>query len=170
MKTSVFKTEAGRDKVRAYYNSVLSRLPFGQRTVDTSFGQTFLLTAGQETNPPVILLHGSCSNSVFWLPEIMGLSESYRVYAIDIVGEAGNSAEYRPDLESDAFAFWLGEVLDTLDVKQAVIMGNSLGGWMGLKFATTFPERVAKLVLIASAGIGHVRSEFLSEANTARQN
>ena len=63
MKRSVFKTEAGRDKFRAYYNGVLSRFTFGQQFVETSFGKTFLLTAGQESNPPVVLLHGSCSNA-----------------------------------------------------------------------------------------------------------
>ena len=104
MKKSVFKTEAGRDKVRAYYNRVLDQFPFGQRYVETTFGRTFMLTAGHESNPPIILLHGSCSNSAFWFPEIMALSNNFRVYAVDIVGEAGNSEEYRPDLSSDAFA------------------------------------------------------------------
>jgi len=63
-----------------------------------------MLTAGQESNPPIILLHGSCSNSKFWFPEIMALSNNFRGYAVDIIGEAGNSEEYRPDLSSDAFA------------------------------------------------------------------
>ncbi len=103
MKISVFKTDAGRDKIRAYYNQVLGQFPFGQQYADTTYGRTFMLTAGQESNPPIILLHGSCSNSAFWFPEIMALSNNYRVYAVDIIGEAGNSEEYRPDLNSDAY-------------------------------------------------------------------
>ncbi len=83
---------------RAYYNQVLSQFPFEQKYIKTAFGKTFMLTAGQESNPPVILLHGSCSNSAFWFPEMMALSENYRVFAVDIIGEAGNSEEYRPDL------------------------------------------------------------------------
>jgi pimeloyl-ACP methyl ester carboxylesterase len=98
METSVFKTDAGRDKIRTYYDRVLSRFPFGQRYVKTAYGQTFMLTAGQEENPPVILLHGSCSNSAFWFPEIMALSGQFMVYAVDIIGEAGNSCEFRPSL------------------------------------------------------------------------
>lgn len=54
MENSVFKTEAGRDKVRAYYNRVLSQFPFGQQYVKTTFGQTFIITAGRESNPPAI--------------------------------------------------------------------------------------------------------------------
>ncbi len=158
MRTSVFKTEAGRDRVRSYYNMVLSQLPFERRYIETTFGRTFLLVAGDEANPAIILLHGSCSNSAFWFPEIMALSSTHRVYAVDIVGEAGNSEEYRPDL--DFFSYWMKEVLDALGLERASLMGNSLGGWMALKFATAYPERVSNLVLIASSGIAEVKTQF----------
>ena len=169
MKNSVFKTEAGRDKVRAYYNQVLSMFPFGQRYVETAFGKTFMLTAGQEANPPIVLLHGSCSNSAFWFPEIMALSSHFRVYAVDIIGEAGNSEEYRPDLSSDAFALWMKDVLDALGLERTVFMGNSLGGWMALKFAAAYPERVSSLILIASSGFAQIRPQFLLNVGKARQ-
>ena len=169
MQNSVFKTEAARDKMRAYYNQVLSRFPFGQRYVNTSFGQTFMLTSGQEPNPPVILLHGSCSNSAFWFPEIIALSGQYRVYAVDIIGEAGNSGELRPDLNSDAFALWMKEVLQALGLKRADVIGNSLGGWMALKFATAYPECVSKLILVASSGLAQIRRQFLDNVAKSRQ-
>lgn len=169
MKNSVFKTEAGRDKFRAYYKQVLSQFPFGQQFITTSLGRTFILTAGEESNPPIILLHGSCSNSAFWFPEMVALSSNYRVYAVDIIGEAGNSEEYRPDLNSDAFAIWMKDVLDGLGLEKTVIIGNSLGGWMALKFATAYPERVSKLVLIASSGLAEVRSQFISNVAQTRQ-
>lgn len=169
MKASVFKTDAGRDKVRAYYNRVLSQFPFGQQYVETTFGQTFMLTAGQESNPPVILLHGSCSNSAFWFPEIIALSNNFRVYAVDIIGEAGNSEEYRPDLNSDTFALWMKDVLGALGLERAVLIGNSLGGWMALKFATAYPERVSNLILVASAGLAQIRPQFLLNAEQTRQ-
>lgn len=128
-----------------------------------------MLTAGQESNPPVILLHGSCSNSAFWFPEIMALSANYRVYAIDIIGEAGNSEEYRPDLDSDVFALWIKDVLHSLGLKRTIIIGNSLGGWMALKFATAFPDYVSKLILIASAGLAQIQPQFLINVNQTRQ-
>ena len=169
MKNSVFKTEEGRNKVRDHYNRILSQFPFEQRYVETAFGQTFILMAGQESNPPVILLHGSCSNSAFWFPEIMALSNHFRVYAVDIVGEAGNSEEYRPDLTSNAFARWMKDVLSALGLEKTALIGNSLGGWMALKFATAYPECVSKLILIASAGLAEIRPQFLVNAEQARQ-
>jgi len=169
MAQSVYKSPESREKFRDYYGNVLGRLPFGQQYVETAFGRTFLLTAGQDSTPPVILLHGSCSNSAFWFQEITALSGKYRVYAVDIVGEAGNSEEVRPDLRSDAFALWMKDVLDALGIDHAVFIGNSLGGWTALKFAAAFPERVSKLVLIASAGIAQIRPQFLSDAAQARR-
>lgn len=167
-KLSVFKSDKSRDKIRDVYRDILGRFPFGQTYVETAFGKTFVLNAGTDGNPPVILLHGSCSNSAFWFPEIMALSKNYRVYAVDIIGEAGNSEEYRPDLQSDDFALWMKDVLDALGLRSAVFIGNSLGGWMALKFATRYPEQVSKLILIASAGLAQIRPQFLSDVSQSR--
>ena len=169
MKTSVFKTEAGRDKLRAYYSHVLSQFPFEQQYVETTFGKTFMLTAGQESNPPIILLHGSCSNSAFWFPEIMALSNNFKVYAVDIIGEAGNSEEVRPNLSSDAFALWMKDVLGALGLERIALIGNSLGGWMALKFATAYPEYVSMLILVASSGLAQIRPQFLLNVGEAQQ-
>lgn len=169
MKKSVFKTDEGRDKLRAYYNSMLNSLPFAQQYVETSLGRTFILAAGEESNPPIILLHGSCSNSAFWFPELMALSDNFRVYAVDIIGEAGNSEEYRPDINSNAFSLWMKDVLDELCIEKTILIGNSLGGWMALKFATVYPERVSKLILIASAGLAEIRPQFLHNVERTKQ-
>ncbi len=99
----------------------------------------------------------------------MALSQNYMVYAVDIIGEAGNSEEYRPSLNSDAFAIWMKDVLDALGLDKTILIGNSLGGWMALKFATACPERVSKLVLIASAGLAEIRPQFKDNVAQNRQ-
>lgn len=169
MKISVFKSPERRDEMRAHYNGILTQFPFEQRYVDTSHGRTFMLIAGNEANPAIILLHGSNSNSAFWFPEITALSANYRVYAVDIIGEAGNSEEYRPDLYKDDFAIWLKEVINALGLDKTIVVGNSLGGWMALKFATLYPDCVSRLILIASAGIAPVRQQFLKNVQDTQQ-
>ncbi|MGI5970563.1 MAG: alpha/beta fold hydrolase [Oscillospiraceae bacterium] len=52
---------------------------------------------------------------------------------------------------------------------KTAIIGNSLGGWMALKFATAYPERVSKLVLIASAGLAEIRPQFIDNLAQTRQ-
>lgn len=169
MKISVFKSPEQRDKMRAHYNGILAQFPFEKRFVNTSYGRTFMLAAGKETNPAIVLLHGSNSNSAFWFSELTALSADYRVYAVDIIGEAGNSEEYRPDLNTNGFAVWLKEVLNALALEKPTIIGNSLGGWMSLKFATAYPEYAARLILIASAGLAPVQQQFLQNVHDTRQ-
>jgi pimeloyl-ACP methyl ester carboxylesterase len=158
---SVFKSEEGRERIRGYYNGILNFFPPTKRFISTSFGNTFLLEAGEAENPAVILLHGSCSNSAAWLGDIPALAAKYHVFAVDILGEPGNSDESRLALDTDEYPRWLGEVLDGLGADKAVVVGNSMGGWLALHFASEFPERTMALVLMAPSGIIPPRQHFL---------
>lgn len=169
MKKSVFKSVELRDKMRAYYSNVLAQFPFEQKYVETTYGRTFILAAGEKTSPPLILIHGSNSNSAFWFPEITAFSSQFRVYAVDLLGEAGNSDEHRPDLNTDDFAIWMREVQNALGIEKSIVIGNSLGGWMALKFATFYPEHVEKLVLMAPSGLAAIHQQFLENVSSARQ-
>lgn len=162
-KQSVFTSEIGKEKIRGYYNAILDAFPLGKRYVQTTFGQTFVLEAGNKERDPMVLLHGSCSNSAAWLGDMAPLSSAYHVLALDIPGEPGNSEEYRLDVQSDAYIQWLKEVLDALAIKKAIIMGNSLGGWLALHFAVAHPERVQALILLAASGIVAPNQEFIRQ-------
>jgi len=167
MKTSVYQSPEKKEIFRAVYNNILSTMPFAKRTITTPFGETFLLEAGDPAKPAVVLLHGSCSNSAFWFNDLMALMNDYHVFAADIPGEAGNSSEYRLSLDEQDYADWMAGVLDALNLPRASIAGNSLGGWMALKFATTYPARVEKLMLFASGGLAPIRADFLERAQAA---
>lgn len=169
MKKSVYKSEAQKQAFRAVYNGFLGGMPFVKRTVQTPYGETFLLEAGEAKNPPVLLLHGSCSNSAFWFGDMMALMGGYHVFAADIPGEAGNSAEYRLSLDNAEYAEWLASLLDALDLPCVNLAGNSLGGWMALKFATAYPARVEKLMLFASGGLADSTSKYLKQAQEAAE-
>ncbi len=164
IQNKVFKSQEGKERVLSFYNQILSQFPALQRYVDTIYGKTFVLECGLPENPPLLLLHGSCSNNAFWATEIFALSKAYHVFAIDIIGEAGNSEENRYDPAADEYALWLKEVLDKLQIRRIIIMGNSFGAWMALKFSTAFPEYVAKLILISPSGITPIRPEFISKS------
>lgn len=169
MKNSVYQSAEKKETFRAVYNNFLSAMPFAKRTIDTPYGETFLLEAGDPTKPAVVLLHGSCSNSAFWFNDIMALMNDYHVFAADIPGEAGNSSEYRLSLDEQDYADWMASVLDALELPRASIAGNSLGGWMALKFATTYPDRVEKLMLFASGGLADSSSKYLEQAQEAKE-
>lgn len=168
MKTAqVFKSEASREKIRARYAEILNNFPFGQRYIDTPLGKTFALEAGAQNASALLLLHGSCSNSAFWFMEMSALSAKYHVFALDLPGEAGNSAEVRLDMQTDEYADWLFEAMNALGIKKAALIGNSLGGWAALKFAVTRPETVEKLALIAPSGLSGANAALLKKAEQA---
>ena len=130
----------------------------------TRHGDTFVIASGAEQAPPLILLHGAGSNSAVWAGDAAAYAGAYRVFAVDLLGEAGRSAPIRPALEGPAYAEWLQDVLDGLGIGRGVLVGISQGGWTALKFAVTYPERVEALVLMCPGGIVAPRWTFLPRA------
>jgi len=158
-----FKTKQGRDEVIRYYDMLLEKLtiPHERLYVDTRHGNTFCIAAGDISAPPMVLLHGSSMNSSMWINDILKFYEKYRVYALDIPGEAGRSDERQLPFTTSDLDDWLYDVFSKLSIDKAVVMGASLGAWLAAKFAVRYPEKVDKLVLISPAGIGSQNKSFL---------
>lgn len=164
--TRIFKTEAGAAAVMAAYRGVLDGwpVPSEERRLPTREGETFVVACGPADGPPLILLHGAQSNAASWMFDAATWSNRFRVYAIDMIGDAGFSAPSRPSLDSDAHALWLDDVLAALGVTRAAFVGLSLGGWLALDYATRRPGRVERLALICPAGIGRQKNFLLKAA------
>jgi pimeloyl-ACP methyl ester carboxylesterase len=163
---SIYKSPAGERAIMAQYDALLARWPVSctKREVASRHGATFVIASGNEAAPPLVLLHGAGSNSAMWAGDVGEYSRHYRVYAVDLLGEPGKSAPVRPDWNSPAYAEWLGDVLDALNVEKAILIGLSQGGWTALKFATSRPERVSRLVLLTPGGITPDRISFALRA------
>jgi pimeloyl-ACP methyl ester carboxylesterase len=132
--------------------------------VPTRHGETFVIASGDPAAPPLILIHGSVSNAVSWVGDFPAYSRHFRVYAVDLPGEPGKSAQNRPPWEGPAFAEWLEDVLNGLKIPKATLLGISQGGWTALRFATCHPGRVSRLGLLAPGGIRPARTSFLVKA------
>ncbi|WAL68459.1 alpha/beta hydrolase [Amycolatopsis cynarae] len=165
-KVSIYRTEAGARAVREYYLAALAGWPVEHEElrIPTPEGETFVLAAGDAAAPPLVLLHGSGSNSMVWMGRIPELAREFRVYAVDMIGEPGLSAASRPPLDSGRYAAWLDAVLDFLGVERAGFMGISLGGWLALDYTIRRPERVARLALSCPGGIGRQKLSVVFRA------
>lgn len=106
-----------------------------------------------ESGPPVILLHGGGGSVEFWLFNIGPLAERHRVYAIDMVG-SGLSETAIADYSLSYQAEFVRAFMDTLGIGTASLVGNSIGGGVALQFALMFAQRLEKLVLVSSLGLG----------------
>lgn len=161
--SSIYRSAEGRTLIREQYRSILDRwpVPWLKHDIETGCGNTFVLECGNPLNPPLILLHGSCSNALSWMGDVAEYARRFRVFIPDLPGEPGLSSENRPSWNTDAFSVWLGEVADSLGLEKFNLCGLSQGGWVALKLATQNPNRVEKLVLLTSGGIVNPRFVFL---------
>jgi pimeloyl-ACP methyl ester carboxylesterase/ribosomal protein S18 acetylase RimI-like enzyme len=150
----------------ALYDSVLARwpVPYEALNIPTRHGDTFVIASGAGSAPPLVLLHGAASNSAIWAGDVAEYSRHHRVYAVDLIGEPGKSAPNRPDWNGPAYAEWLADVFDALKLERATLIGISQGGWTALKFTTSKPERVEKLVLLCPGGVTPDRLSFVLRA------
>jgi pimeloyl-ACP methyl ester carboxylesterase len=106
---------------------------------------------------PVLLLHGSgpgVSAWANWQHNIPALAERFRVIAPDIVGfgYTDRPADVYYSLET-----WVGHIwafLDALGIERISLVGNSLGGRIGLAMAGQRPGRLDKMVLMGAPGVG----------------
>ena len=162
VQSPIYKSPAGEQAVMAWYDSMLARwpVPYQALTVPTRHGDTFVLACGNESAPPLLLLHGAGSNSCAWGADVVHYAPLYRVYAVDLLGEPGKSAPNRPDWKGPAYAEWLEDVLDALKLDRATLIGLSQGAWTAVKFAVRQPQRVDKLVLLTPGGITRDRLSF----------
>ena len=151
----IFRTEEAAHRAHDLYREYLDSWPIAheEKLVSTRFGDTFVVASGSEAAPAVVLLHGTMATAAMWRDEIRTLVRDYRVYAVDVIGDAGFSAPVRPPTSTDAHALWLQDVLDGLGQPSAHFVGLSLGGWLSLDFATRRPERVDSLTLITPGGV-----------------
>ena len=103
--------------------------------------------------PPIVLIHGITSSSRTWRSVMPALAEHYTVIAPDLLGH-GRSAKPRGDYSLGAYASGVRDLLLALDIPRANVVGHSLGGGIAMQFAYQFPERVDRLVLVDSGGLG----------------
>jgi pimeloyl-ACP methyl ester carboxylesterase len=112
------------------------------------------LTAG-EGGPPTLLLHGGGFDSAdFSYGRVVGsLSRGRRVFAPDLPGYGGSD---KPDLDYDLayYVDFLARLMDALGLMRAALLGLSMGGGAALGLALSEPERVERLVLVDSYGLG----------------
>jgi pimeloyl-ACP methyl ester carboxylesterase len=100
---------------------------------------------------PIICIHGITANCRCWDGLARSLSPAYRVLAMDLRGR-GRSEKPASGYALTFHVQDIRSLLDDLRIDRAVIMGHSLGAFIGLAFAAEHPERTAKLILVDGGG------------------
>ncbi len=164
--SSVFKSDDGEKLILEACDGILASwpVPYSLDRVDTCLGSTCAIVCGARESPPLVLIHGSGTNSLFWKGEIASYAVKYRVYAIDLPGEPGFSSRTRGSWEGSDYVRWLGDAMEGFGLGQARFIGVSIGGFHALRFACAFPGMATKLVLLGSSGLAPQRLSFIPKA------
>ena len=149
----IFKTSEGEKLFRSAYESSLRLwpVPYESIFVSSRFGITHVIVSGNPQGKPLVLLHGVLAGATMWFPQVNILSQDYRLYAVDILGDVNLSAPiYLPKNRIET-AEWLTAVFDGLGIEQAILVGISLGGFLALNLALYVPQRVNRIVVLDPA-------------------
>ena len=143
--------------------STVSGIAFEPRAIDAGGIETSYLEAG--SGETVLMLHGSgpgVSALANWQRNIPTLAQRFHVLAPDIVGFGTTD---RPDEIAYSLRTWTDHIwafMDAHGIEKARVVGNSLGGRIALQMATDQPDRITKMVLMGTPGVGMTPSEGLA--------
>lgn len=112
-------------------------------------------------NQTLVLLHGFMNNLDVWASYVFKYMKEIRVIAIDLLGH-GETSDLGESHTMEMQADMVKSVLDNIGVKDCVIAGHSMGGYVALAFAERYPEIVKGLTLI--------NSHALKDTEQAREN
>jgi pimeloyl-ACP methyl ester carboxylesterase len=142
----------------AIYDAKLAQwpTPYETRYVETSYGKVHVIISGPEDAAPILLLNAGQMAGWSWITNVGALSEHYRTYAIDTIGEPGKSElsdiTHFPQYGT-VWADLLVEITDELGTEKAFVVGASNGGFLALNYAIHYPERVEKMALLGAMGL-----------------
>lgn len=100
----------------------------------------------------IVWIHGLSGSWQNWLENLPFFAQTHRCIAIDLPG-FGESEMPAETITISGYAATVDELLRTLGVMRATVVGNSMGGFVGAEIAIRFGTWVEKLVLVSAAGL-----------------
>ena len=114
--------------------------------------------------PVILLVHGLLDSSRTWRKLAPVLALGHTVIAPDLLGHGESDGPTTVDYSLGGHAGTLRDLLDELGHRRVTVVGHSLGGGIAMAFAYHYPERIERLALISSGGLGRGVSPALRAA------
>lgn len=150
---SVFKSLDSEFQFNVAYESALKLwpVPFEELYIPTRFGDTHVIASGPKDAIPLTLFHPSGCGATIWYRNVGPLSQHFRTYAVDTMGEVNRSILTQPIRSRRAFADWMADLFNGLKIESAHLVGNSFGGFLAVNTGLLLPARTKKIILISPA-------------------
>lgn len=107
----------------------------------------------EATAPTLVLLHGYTASKELWLRFANQLDDRYHVLIPDLAGHGETGFDPQWSYRPRAQAARVERLMSALEVKDAVLIGNSMGGLIAANFALDYPHRSQALVVVDPAGV-----------------
>lgn len=143
----------------------LAGLDYSIRHVDVGQWSTRVLETGE--GEPLIIMHGTGGHLEAFTRNLRALGEKYRVILYDYPGHGWTTTSTH-DLEIQEYMDHLLTLMEVLGISRAHLSGESLGGWVAIKFAAAHPERVDRLILNTPGGT-MARAEVMEKIRSLSQ-
>ncbi|MBA4751431.1 MAG: alpha/beta fold hydrolase [Sphingopyxis sp.] len=111
------------------------------------------LEGGDRSKPTLVMVHGFGADKDHWTFYAPWLTKDYRLIAPDLPGFGENDRDGELPFDVTSQAARLKGFLDALGIDRPHLGGNSMGGWIALRFAIDYPDRLRTLTLMNNAGI-----------------
>jgi pimeloyl-ACP methyl ester carboxylesterase len=108
----------------------------------------------EERGRPIVFVHGLAGSWQNWLENIPHFARHHRVLALDLPG-FGHSPMPPWEISIESHGRLLHDLCEELEVGNAALVGNSMGGFVAAEAVTQEQKRFEKLVLVSAAGISH---------------
>ncbi|HEX4627510.1 MAG TPA: alpha/beta fold hydrolase, partial [Gemmatimonadales bacterium] len=129
-----------------------------RRDVEVGGVRLHTLACGAEEDVPLVLLHGRGGAGAGFAPILPQLAVRRRVLTVDLPGWGlSEKPRFSGHTPEDALRVWVDGAMAFLDgqgLEQVDLLGHSMGGFTALGLALAHPERVGRLILVDSAGLG----------------
>jgi pimeloyl-ACP methyl ester carboxylesterase len=129
-------------------------------TYKTAGQSSFLPGNSARQRTPLLFLHGWGSSSDSWVSvQSMLADKGYQVVVPDLPG-FGKTPAPGEVWGVEEYARFVYDFAEAIDLEKFVLVGHSFGGQIAIQFATVYPEKIDKLVLVAAAGVRRTPGVF----------
>lgn len=116
---------------------------------------------------PLVLIHAFPTDERLWDAQREGLKDHFRVITLDLWGFGKSSPVDGKAITMTEYAYEVKQLLDQLQIHQAIIGGESMGGYIALAFLEKYPDKVSGLVLSDTQSIADSEEAKAKREETA---
>ncbi|MDD3742394.1 MAG: alpha/beta hydrolase [Lentimicrobiaceae bacterium] len=151
---SSFNMPQGNKELKKILQIEQDELPLNFECLDieSSFGNTSVLVTGQENKPPLVLIYGTNGCASFALDIVIRLKDDFRIFVIDRMEQSSLNPETILSMMDESYGQWMYEVLAWLNIRNALLLGISFGGFISWKTLLLDERHISMGIFIVPAG------------------